>query len=66
MIEFGNVAMAQGTLQTGFLFGIGVGQAMIGICPKGRVREALTWATLLLTLGCLALHTLPVGQFLEG
>ena len=59
MVYLGDIAIAQGTLQAGMLFGVGIGLTLIPIFPKGFMHEAVTWITVLLTLGCLAIQTIP-------
>lgn len=52
--------------QTAMLLGMGIGQTLIAICPKGLMRETVTWLTVLLAFSCLMAQTVFAGHFSVG
>jgi hypothetical protein len=50
------------TYQTEMLLGMGISQALVAICPKGLIREAVTWTSVALALACLAVQTVFAGH----
>lgn len=53
-------------LQTAALLGMGISQAMIAICPKGLIRETMTWLCALMALGSLAAYTVTTNNLFLG